>query len=390
MPTRERERSGARIADADADADADAPSRARRHADADADARLADRIESAVGSTPAAVAATWRRLLETAAGGEPEVRELIGAMSAQGGGKQLRARLACAAYLGLGGEDPRVCAALGAAVQLLHSGLCIHDDLIDGDDLRHGRPNVFALVRSHRTAEGADAGTAVRQASAAALLAGDLAIGASLRALANAPIDPGIRSTLVLEMLTALDETIAGELLDVRGELLDPGVARPIRTAELKTASYSVVLPLRLGAAASGRADAATLAGLTDYGRHLGVAYQLRDDELAVFGDPARTGKSVSSDIRGGTRTRLLQLALASATDAERRVLERDVGRSDLSDERVERVRTILRERALEEHRALVLRHAAEAVAALAGARLPGGLDGYLQLIARAVPARSD
>lgn len=383
MPTRERERSGARIADAGD------PSIARDDAGADAGGRLAERIESAVARTPAAVAATWVRLLETAAGGEPETRELLEAMTAQGGGKHLRARLACAAYLGLGGDDPHVSDALGATVQLLHSGLCIHDDLIDGDDRRHGRPNVYGLVRANRIADGAGAEIADRQASAAALLAGDLAIGASLRSLAGAPLDPGIRSTLTLELLTALEETIAGELLDVRGEQLDPEKARPIRTAELKTASYSVVLPLRLGAVASGRADAATLAGLTAFGRHLGVAYQLRDDELAVFGDPGRTGKSVSADIRGGKRTRLLQLALESASTTERRVLERDVGRSDLSDADVERVRAILRDRALDDHRALIIRHAAGAVGALAVADLPAELDGYLQVVARAVPART-
>lgn len=383
MPTRERERSGARTADALDPVDA------RHGGDADTGTRLAERIESAVARTPAAVGATWRRLLETAAGGEPEVRELLGAMSAQGGGKHLRARLACAAYLGLGGDDPHVSDALGAAVQLLHFGLCIHDDLIDGDDRRHGRPNVIGLVRADRIAEGAGADVADRQASAAAILAGDLAIGASLRSLAGATLDADIRSTLVLESLTALDETIAGELLDVRGEQLAPEAARPIRTAELKTASYSLVLPLRLGATASGRAGAATLAGLTAYGRHLGVAYQLGDDELAVFGDPRRTGKSVSSDIRGGKRTRLLQLALESASAAERRVLERDVGRSDLSDAGVERVRAILRDRALDDHRALIIRHAAEAVAALGAAGLPDELDGYLQVVARAVPART-
>lgn len=383
MPTREREHGAGAV---------DSHERGASRPDGEAGARtpLAMRIEAAVARTPGAVAASWRRLLETAAGGEPEVRELIGAMSVQGGGKQLRARLACAAYLGLGGGAPEACDALGAAVQLLHSGLCIHDDLIDGDDRRHGRPNVFGLVRSGRLAEGAEVVVADRQASAAALLAGDLAIGASLRTLAGAPLDPGIRSTLVLELLTALDETIAGELLDVHGEQLDPEAARPIRTAELKTASYSVVLPLRLGAAASGRADAAMLAALTAYGRHLGVAYQLKDDELAVFGDPRRTGKSVSSDIRGGKRTRLLQLALSSATPAERRVLERDVGRADATDAEVDRVRAILREcGALEEHRALIVRRAVAAVAALSTAGIPDEFDGYLRVVARAVPGRT-
>jgi geranylgeranyl diphosphate synthase, type I len=384
MPIRERERGGARVA-----VDTGGTGDPRSAHDVDGPTRFAERVEAAVSRTPAAVGATWRRLLATEAGGEPEVRELIEAIAGQGGGKQLRARLACAAYLGSGGDDPETCDALGAAVQLLHSGLCIHDDLIDGDERRHGRPNVFGTVRSSRLADGAGDEVAERQASAAALLAGDLAIGASLRGLASAPLDPGIRSALMIELLSALDDTIAGELLDVRDEQAPPDTARPVRTAELKTASYSVILPLRLGAVACGRADPALLAGLTEYGRHLGVAYQLKDDELAVFGDPARTGKSVSSDIRGGKRTRLLQLALASATPGERRVLERDVGRADLTNAGVDRVRGIMREcGALEQHRAMIVRHAAAAVAALGRSGVPADLAGYLQVVARGVPGR--
>lgn len=357
---------------------------------AGADARrFAEQVEAAVARTPATVAASWRRLLATESGAEPESRELIGLLAGQGGGKYLRARLAAAAYLGFGGDDPDVCDALGAAVQLLHAGLCIHDDLIDGDDHRHGRPNVIGAVRSARLAAGSRRAAADRQASAAALLAGDLAIGASLRSLARAPVEAAMRSTLVLELLAALDDTILGELLDVTGEEARPADARPIRTAELKTAGYSVVLPLRLGAVASGRAADAAVEALTGYGRHLGVAYQLKDDELAVFGDPRRTGKSASSDIRGGKRTRLLQLALETATPDERRMLERDVGRADLSDAGVERVRAVMRESgALEEHRGLIVRHAAAAVAALRAVGVPEGLDAYLQVIARAVPGR--
>jgi catechol 2,3-dioxygenase-like lactoylglutathione lyase family enzyme len=71
------------------------------------------------------------------------MRRLVELLVAQDGGKHLRARLVAATYLGMGGDDPAVCDALSAAVQLLHTGLCIYDDLIDGDDVRHGRPNVI-------------------------------------------------------------------------------------------------------------------------------------------------------------------------------------------------------------------------------------------------------
>ncbi len=199
-----------------------------------------------------------------------------------------------------------------------------------------------------------------------------------------------IRVSLVLEAVTALERAISGELMDVRGEELPPEAARPARTAELKTSGYSIVLPLRLGAVASGRADDASLAALDEYGRHLGVAYQFMDDELAVFGDPARTGKSTSSDIRSGKRTFLLQLAYAGSSEQDRASLDRDVGRSDLSDAGVERVRAIMRDSgALDRHRACIVRRASDAVDALHGAGLPDALVAYLTVLARSVPGRS-
>ena len=355
----------------------------------DGAAELADAVGRAVARTTAAVAASWDRLAGSAAAADPEPRELIATLAGQEGGKQLRARLAVAAYLGMGGGDPAVCDALGAAVQLLHTGLCVHDDLIDGDDRRHGRLNVAGSVRSVWIAAGATPDVATRQADSAALLAGDLAISASLRAVAETPVPPALRLELMREVLAALDAAIAGELLDVRSEQLAPEAARPIRMAELKTAGYSVILPLRLGAVASGSADPAALAALAEYGRHLGIAYQLKDDELAVFGDAARTGKSTSSDVRGGKRTRLLQLALDGADPSDRAVLHREVGRGDATEAGIEHVRAVIRRSgALERHRSLIVGHAAEAVAALDAADLPDGLGAYLQVIARGVPGR--
>ncbi|GAA1055312.1 hypothetical protein GCM10017608_24330 [Agromyces luteolus] len=351
-------------------------------------AGLAARVEAAVARTPGAVAAEWA-VIAAASDDEPELREVVERLAAQRGGKYLRSRLAAAAYLGMGGADARACDALAAAVQLLHLGLCVHDDLIDGDDRRHGRRNLFGVTRDALRSIGTVA-TAEHRAASGALLAGDLAIGACVGALARAPVPDGIRVELVLEVVAALERAISGELMDVRGEQLSPEAARPARTAELKTSGYSVVLPLRLGAIATGRADAAALDALGEFGRHLGVAYQFMDDELAVFGDPERTGKSTSSDIRSGKRTFLLQLAYAGSSEAQRASLDRDVGRADLSEAGVERVRAIMRDSgALERHRACIVRRAADAVSALDGAGLPAELDAYLRVLARSVPGRA-
>jgi len=351
-------------------------------------AGLAARVEAAVARAPGAVAAAWAALAAVA-DDEPELREVIGRLAAQRGGKYLRSRLAAAAYLGMGGADAKACDALSSSVQLLHLGLCVHDDLIDGDDRRHGRPNLFGLTRQSLRSIGTVA-TAEHRAASAAVLAGDLALGECVAILARAPVPDAIRVELVLEVVAALERAISGELMDVGGEDLPPESARPARTAELKTSSYSVVLPLRLGAIASGRADAAALAALGEFGRHLGVAYQFMDDELAVFGDPERTGKSTSSDIRSGKRTFLLQLAYAGSSEHQRASLDRDVGRADLSEAGVERVRAIMRDSgALERHRACIVRRTVDAVSALDAAGLPDELDAYLRVLARGVPGRS-
>src|SRR5690606_12358331 len=177
------------------------------------------------------------------------------------GGKFLRSRLAVAAYAGLGGENDGVAASLAVSVQLLHLGLCVHDDLIDGDAVRHGRPNVAGLSRRRVLAEGGTAGRAGREGMAAAVRAGDLAIAQSQRELLTAPLTPTVTVAVMAELLDALAVTIGGEWLDVRSEVAPPADVPADVIASLKTARYTTVLPLRLGAVAAG-ADALTVTAL--------------------------------------------------------------------------------------------------------------------------------
>ena len=190
----------------------------------------------------------------------PRARQLLDEAEASDGGKHLRPRLVAAAYFGFGGGDRGLLGDVAGAQQLLHLGLCMHDDLIDGDRMRHGRANLIARYRAGDRAAGVADAAAERQAIAAGLLAGDLALNAALLALLMAPAPLPVRHRLAVEAGAALERTIAGELLDVRSELLRPDLAVPLRVAELKTAVYSVSLPLRLGAIAAG-VDPATCSG---------------------------------------------------------------------------------------------------------------------------------
>ncbi|GEA85380.1 polyprenyl synthetase family protein [Cellulomonas gelida] len=223
------------------------------------------------------------------------------------GGRGVRPHLLRVAYASLGGTDETACAQLADAVELLHAAFVVHDDVIDHDDVRRGRPNVSGTFTARAVDAGASGSAARGYGRAAGILAGDLALVAATRSFATVPARPEV----VADLLALLDRTVAlsaaGELHDVRLALQvdEPRVADTLAVAELKTAVYSFSLPLSAGAILAG-ATTATVAALDRVGRLVGTAFQLHDDLLGVFGDEARTGKSALSDLREGKVTALV------------------------------------------------------------------------------------
>lgn len=343
---------------------------------------FAEQVSAVTARAASATAAAWQQLANRPVGRLPEMATLLEIVRSVDGGKYLRPRLAAASFLGLGGTDPDLIDTVGAALQNLHLGLCIHDDLIDGDDLRHGRFNVAATVRRSDLADGRAEPVARRQGTAVALLAGDLAVNLCQTGLLAAPTTDRIRLALTTETAAAIAETIAGEVLDVRSELypLDAGIA--ITVAELKTAGYSMVLPLRLGAIAAGCTDSSVLEALTAIGRSLGIAYQLVDDDLGVFGDPSLTGKSVLSDLREGKRTEMVRLAWSLGDDQQREQLTAGIGRADLDHDGAEQLRQILLDTGARAATTRLVAEHTDALKALARQNLPSDLAGYLSRIA--------
>ncbi|WP_454049911.1 polyprenyl synthetase family protein [Cellulomonas sp. Marseille-Q8402] len=258
-----------------------------------------------------------------------------------GGGRLMRPRLAVAAYLGLGGTDLAAVAPVAAAQEMLHTAMLVHDDVLDHDDTRRGRPNVTGTARRRLAARGVEGPAAEDPVLAAGLLGGDLAIAASFDLVASAPVAAELRLRVIQQLARAVDTTVAGELLDVTGALHGPTAVDALRVAELKTSVYSCCGPLAAGAVLAG-ADDGVLGVLDRFGTAFGVAFQLLDDELGVFGDPEVTGKSVLSDLREGKRTELLRLAYLRADVAQRAVLDGAVGRPGLTEDEAARVRGVI------------------------------------------------
>lgn len=232
------------------------------------------------------------------------------------GGKGTRPRLLALTYRALGGTDHALAAHVGDAIELLHTAFLVHDDVIDHDTTRRGRPNVSGAFAARTLDAGAGPHEAATMGNAAGILAGDLALVGAIAAVARTPSPPHVVAALLDLVESAVRVTAAGELADVRLSLGTgyPDLGEVLTMEERKTAVYSFVLPMQAAAILVGtRSSLATLTALELMGHHLGAAFQLQDDLIGTFGDPARTGKSALSDLREGKCTPLVAHARTTA-----------------------------------------------------------------------------
>ncbi|WP_158888785.1 polyprenyl synthetase family protein [Amycolatopsis anabasis] len=266
-----------------------------------------------------------------------------------GGGKRLRPTFAWWGWRGAGG-DPAGPLADGvlravASLELIQACALIHDDLMDSSDSRRGFPTVHvAFARRH--AEQGWLGSPANFGLAAAVLIGDLALAWADDMFADAGL-PAARLAAARPAWRAMrTEVLAGQYLDVRTQAIgDASVEAALRIDRLKTAAYTVQRPLHLGAALAG-ADEKLIDTLLEFGGDLGVAFQLRDDLLGVFGDPSVTGKPAGDDLREGKRTLLVALGLRHANDqgrtAEAELIAGAIGDAGLTESTVDAVREAL------------------------------------------------
>ncbi|HEY3809818.1 MAG TPA: polyprenyl synthetase family protein [Acidimicrobiales bacterium] len=263
------------------------------------------------------------------------------------GGKRLRPAFCYWSFVGAGG-DPSAAEVIdaGAALEMLHAAALLHDDVIDGSARRHGADTVHVqFAARHR--DRAWHGDPERFGAGAAILLGDLALVYSDRLLAGAPPAAGeIFDEVRLEVNVGQYLDILGAALwsgDGSGGAADEAVARAWRICRYKTAKYTVERPLHLGSALAAPEQMEDRRGpLSAFGLPLGEAFQLRDDLLGVFGDPAVTGKPVGDDLREGKPTLLASLARAGASGAGARLFAARFGAADLSEAEAVELREVI------------------------------------------------
>nr|WP_202422012.1 polyprenyl synthetase family protein [Gordonia sp. SID5947] len=326
-----------------------------------------DTLEAVPSAVEAALEAFFARAIPVAADIDPQVGaagEVLRDFVLQGG-KRVRPVFAYAGWLaGLessardpapGPEAPSAHDALrvAASLELVQACALIHDDIIDRSDTRRGHATVHRVFeRSHL--DDRWAGDAAHHGVAAAILLGDLALAwADDMVHGHRPGDatePGESAPRALPAAVGRvwssmrTEVLGGQYLDIVNEAGgDESVGAAYRVMRFKTAAYTVARPLELGATLAS-APAPLISDLRSIGHDLGVAFQLRDDLLGVFGDPERTGKPSGDDLVAGKRTALLAVGLARAGERDPALAARlraAIGRP-LTDDEVRGARAIL------------------------------------------------
>lgn len=272
--------------------------------------------------------------------------ESISALST--GGKRLRAQLLYWGWRAAGGAaDSTVPLEAAAALELFQTAALIHDDVIDRSATRRGMPSTHERFSSLHTERRWEQDPA-HFGSSAAILTGDLALTWSEQLFNLAVEHAGHPSGAAEDFATMRTEVMIGQYLDIHAEVAGPdvprdqAVQRALDVLRYKSAKYSAEHPVALGMLLAGGDPDLVRAGRA-FALPLGEAFQVRDDVLGVFGDPATTGKPAGDDLREGKRTVVIGLHFERADRADAEVVANSLGQQDLSEVQVRAAQEALR-----------------------------------------------
>ncbi|HDM92641.1 MAG TPA: polyprenyl synthetase family protein [Candidatus Korarchaeota archaeon] len=259
------------------------------------------------------------------------------------GGKRLRPISMIATYEGFGGQVDAKIYRASISVELLHASSLIHDDIMDESPTRRGGPAFHVLGEewfSHLDVSRVPHNVGI----SVGILGGDSLLGLGLEALYSAGFASDRADLAAAEYVKAYRRLIEGQLMDIylscKEEL--PTEDEVLQMLSLKTGALFAA-SLKMGAMLA-EAPASAVAALESYGLKVGVAFQIRDDILGLFGDPKITGKPADSDVKEGKRTLLIIKALGTCSGEARRKALSILGNPNASDEDVEFVRELVRD----------------------------------------------
>lgn len=258
------------------------------------------------------------------------------------GGKRVRPIMMQYGYLAAGGKKRKEIMRSSIGIEMIHAFLLMHDDIIDRDDMRHGELTMHAKYRKYgekflSQEEAKHFGVSV------GIIIGDLVYSMGNRAFFASNFSP----ENIIRALTRSQEIVGmtgiGEMQDIYMEYRDKASEKAILSMyENKTARYTFEGPLHLGAILAGGSDA-LMEKMTAFSVPLGIAFQIQDDILGIFGDEKKLGKPVGSDIGEGKLTLLAIVARRRAKGKDKKDFERLLGKKNITKKDIERFQEILR-----------------------------------------------
>ncbi|MFS8131459.1 MAG: polyprenyl synthetase family protein [Candidatus Dojkabacteria bacterium] len=258
------------------------------------------------------------------------------------GGKRLRAAFAYYSYIMHNGRNKEEIVKVGAALELMHSYLLAHDDMMDRSDMRHGKPTVnkyyevMAKMQKFRRPE------AVHFGDSMSVNAGDILCHLALDVITNSKFEAHKKLKALSKINSEFKDTGYGQVIDVYGSILksvDEDYVMQVHY--FKTGKYTYETPLHVGAILAG-ANQKQLDALTAYSIPGGIAFQIQDDVLGMFGDEKKLGKRADSDLREGKKTLLIVKAMEKGTPKQKKRIEECLGNQEINYDDLEDIRKII------------------------------------------------
>lgn len=245
-------------------------------------------------------------------------------------GKMVRGCLVVLGHKMFGGKTTESVYDIACAVELLHSGLLIHDDIIDKDDMRRRKLSMHRLYEkdmAHLSVSGRR-----HYGISQALCTGDIAFFWGVNMLASAQYDKELKAKIISLWSRDLIDVEIAEMQEQRMSLTESTIKKEdiLSLYVDKTGRYTFSLPLITGAHLAGTSTS-TEHKLMVLGEVLGILFQIKDDELSLFGDPKRTGKPIGGDIREGKKTLYYYYLLQLLPEHEKEKMKRLFGFSALT-----------------------------------------------------------
>ena len=264
------------------------------------------------------------------------------------GGKRLRPALLYYSFLGTGAENCEEIIEASMSIEMAHSFLLIHDDIIDRDTKRHGVDTLHEKYKKFGKFFIKDEKELEHFGNSMAMVAGDMAMFMANDIMFKAKFPPKVILAALSKLQEVVHQTIPGEMLDVVMEFKGNATEKEIlRMHESKTARYTFEGPLHLGyvlAKGENKESKKELKKLTEYALPLGKAFQVRDDILGLFGDEKKLGKPVGSDIIEGKQTLLLIKSQERANRAQLKELNSYLGDKSITKKQIDNFREIIKE----------------------------------------------